>query len=788
MYNRVVNDSHDLLISVSCTIKPDEFVTLPYYRLPDSDTLFDRVNAFCGDRCMSSITTPAGTGSRTQTYINNRRIRWLARGLWVVGVIYGLVLYSAAFGTFARLLPSALAGVTVEWSAAAGRYFLLVTPGSPAARAGLQRGDWLLAVDGKPPGDANGVQPVRYVPYLSEITFTVQSRSTEPRIVELIASKPFHALTRSLVQDFGISHPVAMGIVLVMEIITVAAFWALSLMIMWHRHDDWMAMLFSLLVFWAGVRLNTVYDTAVQYPTFLPDIVITSFVSLLMLTVATFFLLFPDGRFTNRFIPLVMAAVLLWEVVGFHLLRPKGVTNGVIQFTALLVVLLLVSQRYRTRFDRVQRQQTKWVIIGLASAVFGFFAILIGWNAITGTNALNDLPFVLLVVRRVAILAAPLALAFAFFRYRLYDVDLVLNKGMVFGTLTLILIPVFGLVFLVVQAALHNVFGSEEALPGVLMAATVCGALFQPVRRGLQDVIDRRVFRLRRNLDQFAAHRPTDIQLSLPTERGALTDTMFGAYRAGNLLGRGGMGEVYLAENTKTGEAVALKILPSELALNPEFLLRFMRESQTVAGLHHPSIVRVRDAGAVSGINYIAMQYIEGIDLRTYLKQKKRLTLDEVRAIMADVAAAMDYAHRCGVVHRDIKPANIMLPKTGDVSAVLMDFGIAHIHQDGTRLTQSNIMATLDYASPEQLLSAAKIDGRADIYALGATVYQTLTGEAPFKGTAGQIVFAHIQKPPPDASALVPELPESAAKAIARAMAKKPEDRFQTAEEFVAAL
>jgi serine/threonine-protein kinase len=220
-----------------------------------------------------------------------------------------------------------------------------------------------------------------------------------------------------------------------------------------------------------------------------------------------------------------------------------------------------------------------------------------------------------------------------------------------------------------------------------------------------------------------------------------------------------------------------------------------------MTALQHPNIVSTIEVGSVDDTHFIVMDYIDGQELSDYLRSKNYLGLDEARPLLRDLAAALDYAHGLGFVHRDVKPSNVMLksvdePKnvTPAVSsaapykAILMDFGIAKIIEDATRLTETGMMGTLDYLAPEQILNARQVDNRTDVYALGVLLYQLLTGELPFKGGVGQVVFAHLQQPPPDPRSVRAEIPENIAMAVIRAMAKEPDDRPQSAGELIAAL
>lgn len=191
----------------------------------------------------------------------------------------------------------------------------------------------------------------------------------------------------------------------------------------------------------------------------------------------------------------------------------------------------------------------------------------------------------------------------------------------------------------------------------------------------------------------------------------------------------------------------------------------------------------------------MVMEYVEGPDLASLLKQRGRLPLEEALPLLQDVASALDYAHSQGVIHRDVKPSNVMVEHiTGSGQhrtsrAVLMDFGIAKSYAAATRLTQSGMIGTLDYISPEQIQGASEVDGRADVYSFGVMAYQVLTGELPFKhNNPGAMVMAHLMQPAPDPRRLAPELPDDAADALMRAMAKSPEARFASAGEFIAAL
>ncbi|MFN0180207.1 MAG: protein kinase domain-containing protein [Gemmatimonadales bacterium] len=260
-------------------------------------------------------------------------------------------------------------------------------------------------------------------------------------------------------------------------------------------------------------------------------------------------------------------------------------------------------------------------------------------------------------------------------------------------------------------------------------------------------------------------------------------------------LGRGGMATVYLAQDRKHGRLVALKVLRSDLAavLGAD---RFAREIQIAARLQHPHILPLHDSGEAAGFLYYVMPYVEGESLRDRLNRERQLPLEEALRIVREVADALGYAHGHEVVHRDIKPENILLSRgsPGELSehALVADFGIARaVTAAGSdRLTDTGLaLGTPSYMSPEQAAAEQAVDGRADIYALGCVLYEMLAGQPPFHGNAAREVLArHALDPVPPLRTIRPDLPAEVERAVLRALAKAPADRFATVSGFTAAL
>jgi len=247
-------------------------------------------------------------------------------------------------------------------------------------------------------------------------------------------------------------------------------------------------------------------------------------------------------------------------------------------------------------------------------------------------------------------------------------------------------------------------------------------------------------------------------------------------------IGRGGMSVVYRARDRRLNRAVAIKVLPPELAHDPAIRTRFMREAQTSAQLAHAHIVSIYDVGERDGLAYIIMAMVSGGNLAMLLTAEPRQPIDEVRRLLAEVADALAYAHLRGVIHRDIKPDNILLDESSG-RAMVTDFGIARAIEASTRLTVTGIaVGTPAYMSPEQAVGDREIDGRSDIYSLGVLGYQMLTGRLPFSASNSMaLLLKHVSEPPPPVAELRAEAPRALREAIERALAKSPEDRWPTA-------
>ena len=270
------------------------------------------------------------------------------------------------------------------------------------------------------------------------------------------------------------------------------------------------------------------------------------------------------------------------------------------------------------------------------------------------------------------------------------------------------------------------------------------------------------------------------------SEPGSRVGSRFGPYRLMRLLGRGGMGEVYEAEDTRKGRVVALKLISEQFSNNPVFRARIQREADTAGRLTEPHVVPIHDYGEIDGKFFVEMRLIEGSSLRSVLTRFGPMSPGRGVAIVSQIAAALDAAHASGVTHRDVKPENILI--TGDDFAYLVDFGIARAAAD-PGLTQTGLaMGTYNYMAPERF-GVDEITYRADIYSLACVLGECLTGSPPYRcDSVERLIAAHLMQPPPRPSELRPgKVPSAIDQVIAKGMAKNPNDRYRSAGELARA-
>ncbi|MDQ7025273.1 MAG: serine/threonine-protein kinase [Anaerolineae bacterium] len=331
--------------------------------------------------------------------------------------------------------------------------------------------------------------------------------------------------------------------------------------------------------------------------------------------------------------------------------------------------------------------------------------------------------------------------------------------------------------FLILRLALSHLLSSTIVLMiSTGLPAFIVGLAFQPLKHAIFKIIENHLV-----FQQKIESCPDDTNLfPIPDN---LSGRQIGAYELQDVIGRGGMAEVYQAVGNDS--IVAIKVMHSHYLYDEENLKRFQREGEFGLGMIHDHIVAVYEVGEIEKVPYLVMEFVDGEDLRSIIRRTNKYTINDVTLWMRDICNALDMAHEQGYIHRDIKPSNIMVRPSGD--AVLMDFGIAKFKYATTHITGASV-GTIDYMAPEQIQNSKHIDHRADIYSLGIVVYELLTGLLPFEGSIPQVMYAHMNYPPPDPRDFNALVPEKIALAVMKALAKNPNDRFQSAGEFALAL
>lgn len=585
-----------------------------------------------------------------------------------------------------------------------------------------------------------------------------------PELAALLANIGFPATFPSYFKIF-------LDVCIMLAILTLCA------LIFMRRSNDWLALFTGTMLFltafgYTGARVNDYGVLMLVYITY---------VALMETSQVTFFYLFPNGQFLPRFARWLVAPFFVFRWLIWLNIYQNNLPQGAIEvgFVILLLFIGIGFQVYRYRRFATpnQRQQVKWVLAGFTITIVlvapSVYVVSIIPLAESGFNYLTY--NVVLILRTIALFIAPLALGFSVLRYRLWDIDLTINRSLVASAVTIVLVVVFTAVVFSTNALLSQWLSGDALVVGIIIAGIATGAAFMPTRRLVRQFIDRRLYGFRFDLNELKRGQ----YLSQIQKKGVYSGQTWQQYHLLDVIGRGGMGEVYKAfDGSRT---VALKVLPEELA-EPDTLRRFEREIQALQSLQHPSVVQYYSANLQHTPPYLVVEFIDGQDLATHLSQTGAWSAEDALQLMKELVEAVAHVHQQGFVHRDIKPANVMLRPNLDgetFAPILMDFGVVKLRDATQTLTGTGAVGTIYYMAPEQIQQSKTVDTRADLYALGAMWYELVTGKTPFEGNAGQVLFAHIQQPAPDPRKLQPDLPEWQARAILKALEKDPDARFE---------
>jgi tRNA A-37 threonylcarbamoyl transferase component Bud32 len=575
------------------------------------------------------------------------------------------------------------------------------------------------------------------------------------------------------------------------DLLLISGFSITAGLLVVHRSDDWFAIFTSIFLITFGVRVTNLSNIIA----ITPGLEVAGGLILAMgdIGIVLFLMLFPNGKFSPTWakfaVPPLIATML--GIYAFPAAPFFWVTLGMNTYLAVLtawyiVGIIVFSYRYQCG-SLAEKQQMRWVSIGSLAPFLWFIIFQIAPVFIPALYGSDLTGAIFQMSARVfsifLFLVLPLSITISIVRNKLFDIDLIINRSIVYGILTVGLGLTFALLFGLVTVIFRSMHQGDQSFMVATVFAVAAGALFQPMRKRLQRFVDRVFYHIQIDYQKT----PAEVRATSET---FITGATLSSYHDLKLIGRGGMAEVYRATSPTQGRPVAIKALKANLAGEEQFRRRFMREAEIVSGLEHPNIVRVMDYGNENDAYYIVMELLSGPDLNALIKEEKQIALLRTAELLSGIASALDYAHQQGLVHRDVKPSNVMLDSSvTPPRVVLTDFGIAKISDAHTKITNTGMLGTFDYIAPEQIQASAEVDGKADIYALAVMTYQMLTGRLPFeRPNTGALLLAHLNAPPPDARELLHGLPRQAAHAIQKAMAKEPKDRFATAGEFIAQL
>jgi len=596
--------------------------------------------------------------------------------------------------------------------------------------------------------------------------------------------------TRENLLSLGFSLSAPAYALIVVDALSLTFFLAVASLLVWRRGNDPGALVVAFMLLCTGGLYTDPTANAA-----LPPWALAILPGLAETFQAWFIYLFPTGRPVPRWVLFPLLLLPLWRVgiwMVDYVPHYQAITHTVENYSytpqaewdivlfMLILTLGVASQvyRYRRISTPLQRQQTKWVLFGVALtlAFVGIYVLVFNvWGYA------RQAPLLIAIsargLRQMALSIVPAVTALAVLRYHLWDIDFAINRSLVYAALTAALAGFFGVWLMILSR-----FFSTNLAPWVALGLALLffGVFFQPLRRASQRFVDKNFYHI---LIEYQKPRLK------PLDAASFPKAQFSEYAQMQLIGRGGMAEVYSAQHPVLRQPVAIKVMRQSLENLEAQRSLFEREIQLLRGLVHPNIIRILDAGEVDSRPYLVMELVDGPTLSALL-EKERLDYQTIVLVLQGLASALDYLHIQKIIHRDIKPANILLDQQGgELRPVLTDFGLAKLLGETSAISHSGVAGTFAYIAPEQIQTRPDLDGRADLYALGVMAFQLLTGDLPFRHeNSGALLIAHMLHPAPDARQHNPSLSAQTAAALQKAMAKDPSLRYASAAEFIAAL
>jgi tRNA A-37 threonylcarbamoyl transferase component Bud32 len=647
--------------------------------------------------------------------------------------------------------------------------------------------------------------PPKYanVTYITWVIFTILSillflLGLPYRFNELLNVQPEiqTALDQAGISDLGW----AVGM-FIPEIIMMLVYAIIGISIYAQKPRSFKILIVSLLLItWGTAMMNVVDALAANFP--ILDTWVLFSRALSWSLVMTLLLTFPNGRLHPKWAKWLLAFwyVWIWSWFFFPDLPHNIAIHGgladpfrfVFYFGLIGIGLATQVHRYRKVASPTERQQAKWAFLGIG-LVFVIAFLEEAPSALNPSLVEHDTPESVLYALIstgffvLGSLAFPIGIAASIQQKRLWKIDYVINRGLVYALISVFLGLTFFMFYQLLQGMFTTLTDSQQPAVVALASALIAVSLFRPARNTLQRFIDHRLYQI--HIDYRARPKPEPSHGFTLLEK----QSRIGDYEILEMIARGGMSEIFKGRHITTGQHAAVKILLEPYSQRAEFQKRFAHEAKTISQMEHANIIKLIDFGETGKYFYIVMEFISYQTLDTQIKTNAPLSLDFTRHIIHQAAQALDYAHQRGIIHRDIKPSNLLLrePAPGEIypQPVITDFGIAKTNQKQRIRRHGGFVGTLDYISPEQIRASDHVDHRTDIYSLGIIAFQMLTGKLPFQSdTRAGTLIAHLHQPAPNILAYNPELPDQTAFAILKAMTKHPQDRFDQAIQFAQAL